>query len=946
MSGSSVFTVSRVGITVGLLLFLTPSTPMFGQIIISEFMAANRSALPDLHNEFPDWFEIYHAGDTSLDLDGWHASDDQTNPTKWTFPSMIMEPGDFLIVFASAKDILDPPELHTNFELLRSGEFLGIYSPDETLVSSFRPAFPQQYTDFSFGRPMELTMDDLIATGAEVRYFEPRDNSLGTTWTENGFDDSSWDTGPMGLGYDNSGLDIFTSFIQTPLSQVRNSLFVRIPFTLAGQLPFIELRMIYDAGFVAYLNGVQVTSRNAPESPGYRTRATQERLADEELTTDRISLSKFSDLLVAGGLVPGDLNLDGGVNIADPVSLLNFLFASEPLDTCLINIDAVSGAVTPNDNLLAIADWQPDGGLNIADAISELNFLFGSGVAHHLGPNCQSLGNGSCESTCGDATNVLAIHMLNRSAGDRDLFMAAELTAARIDSVASGGAAYFETPTPGLPNANDLPGVASEPTFSQPSGTFVDPIMVELGEVDPTAEIRFTRNDTVPTHESELYTGPIAVDNHTLLKARTFQDGLLPSPIASRDFLKVEAQDVTFTSNLPIVLAASGVPTREWKTLQIIVMEPGGDGRSGLTGPPSFAAHGQMKKRGSSTFERSKGSYTVEIQDEFGDDRNVEMLGMPADSDWVLYAAFDFDRTHMRNAVMYQIARDLGRLGVRTQFCELYLSQDGGVLDYRGIYTFMEKIKRGANRTPVERLGPEHINEPEISGGYMLKVDRTDANEGGLIPLPFNISGPGGSLAWVYPSEREMDQRPEQKQWILDYFGALDAALNGADPSDLVTGYPRYIDVDSFCDEYIFRMFARDPDATQLSTYFFKPRNARFESGPVWDFDRSLGAESRSFNPEGGIPITFWWGSLVSDPDFANRYRQLYSQHRQGVMSLANINSIIDSMAAEITEAVPRDAAQWGQVTDLADWQSEVDRFKTWISDRVTYLDGIWPSSP
>lgn len=937
------FGFARVIATLAFLLI--PMTPAWSQLIISEFMAANRSVLADLHGEFPDWFEIYHDGDMPMDMDGWHASDDPADPTKWRFPSVVLQPGEYLVVFASAKNILDPSELHTNFEMLRDGEFLGLYTPDGTLVSSFRPRFPPQYVDFSFGRPMDLTTQELISAGAQASYFEPRDDLLGTSWTEVSFDDSSWESGPMGLGYDNTGLDIYTDSLQTQLSQVRNSLFVRIPFSLPGErLPVLELQLVYDAGFVAYLNGVEVASNNAPKAPSYRTRATQERLASEELKVDRFSLSEFGDLLVSGGMVPGDINLDGRVNIADPVSLLNFLFSGARLDPCLVDVDTMSGSVKPNDNLLAISDWQPDGSLNIADAISKLNFLFGSGVAHHMGPSCQSVGDGACAATCGDATNVVALHMLNRSAGDVDLFVAAELIATRVDSVQSGSAAYFETSTPGAPNAEALPMVAPEPTFSHESGTYSASFDLQLAGVDPSAEIRFSRDGTVPTRGSELYTGPVTMDNHTLIKARTYQDGHLPSPIASRDFLLLDPSHVDFSSDLPlVVLGTRGTIGENWGLVQVMTMEPGADGRSDLTGPPNFAGHGTIKKRGSSTLGRAKGSYTLEIQDELGEDRDVELLGFAADSDWVLYGAFNFDKTHMRNALMYELSRDLGRNGVRSQYCEVYLSQAGGPLLYRGIYTLMEKIKRGEARVPVERLGPEHINEPEISGGYMFKLDRADPGDSGL-PGPFPIHD---SLLWIYPKEAEMELRLEQTAWVIDHFNQVHAAMTGPNPGDPVLGYPRYIDVDSFVDEYLLRLFSRDPDAMGLSSYFFKPRNGRFEYGPLWDFDRALGGESRSLNPEGGIPLSFWWPTLVADPTFDARVKELYALYRQGILSLTHIHGIIDRMSGEIFEAVERDADQWGQVADRNGWQSEVDRLKTWIADRLAIMDADFiPSGP
>jgi hypothetical protein len=61
----------------------------------------------------------------------------------------------------------------------------------------------------------------------------------------------------------------------------------------------------------------------------------------------------------------------------------------------------------------------------------------------------------------------------------------------------------------------------------------------------------------------------------------------------------------------------------------------------------------------------------MEIQDIFGNDRDVSLLKMPEDSDWILYAPYNFDRALMRNAFVYELSNQLGRYAVRTRFCEV-----------------------------------------------------------------------------------------------------------------------------------------------------------------------------------------------------------------------------------------------------------------------------------
>jgi hypothetical protein len=127
--------------------------------VITEFVASNESSFADGDGASSDWIEIYNAGDEALDLVGWHLTDDNANRDKWTFPSVVLAPETFLVVFASGQateTYVDAGgNLHTDFALSAGGEFLGLVDPDgQTVVSSFTPEFPPQLTDISYGRTM------------------------------------------------------------------------------------------------------------------------------------------------------------------------------------------------------------------------------------------------------------------------------------------------------------------------------------------------------------------------------------------------------------------------------------------------------------------------------------------------------------------------------------------------------------------------------------------------------------------------------------------------------------------------------------------------------------------------------------------------------------------------------------------------------------------------
>ena len=108
---------------------------------ITEFMAVNDGLLLDEDGDSSDWIEIANFGQAMASLRGWSLTDNRDNLTKWTFPDVVLDAGERLVVFASGKDRSDlTAPLHTGFGLSRGGEFLALVAPDGVaVVSSFDP---------------------------------------------------------------------------------------------------------------------------------------------------------------------------------------------------------------------------------------------------------------------------------------------------------------------------------------------------------------------------------------------------------------------------------------------------------------------------------------------------------------------------------------------------------------------------------------------------------------------------------------------------------------------------------------------------------------------------------------------------------------------------------------------------------------------------------------
>ncbi|MEE3052577.1 MAG: lamin tail domain-containing protein [Planctomycetota bacterium] len=183
------------------ILAVTPAT-WSQSVLISEFLASNDDGLADEDGDFEDWIELYNQGDIAINLAGWYLSDDPEDLARWRFPSVELPAGGYLVLFASGKNRRDPTaNLHTNFKLSSSGEYLALSRPDATTVEhAYSPLFPRQREDISYGLPMGTAA--LIDAENRTRYLVPEDDSLSDSWTARDFDDSEWEEGSSHTGYD------------------------------------------------------------------------------------------------------------------------------------------------------------------------------------------------------------------------------------------------------------------------------------------------------------------------------------------------------------------------------------------------------------------------------------------------------------------------------------------------------------------------------------------------------------------------------------------------------------------------------------------------------------------------------------------------------------------------------------------------------------------------
>jgi hypothetical protein len=562
--------------------------------------------------------------------------------------------------------------------------------------------------------------------------------------------------------------------------------------------------------------------------------------------------------------------------------------------------------------------------------------------------------------------NILAIHLLNLASSSSDLLLVPKLTLETRTLIQPAIVGFTLTPTPGMANTNLQ---ANPVQFSRLGGTFSAPFQLVLSTASSSETIRYTTDGSLPGATSPIYTAPLNITATTRIRARAFgPQGQLGS-VSSEAFTLTAAGTSSFSSDLPVIVLENfgqGTPGDDFEDAWFSLYDvDANSGRSSLAATANFTSFVGQHVRGSSTGGQPKTNLRIELRDDSGNDQSSSLLGMPSESDWILYAPYTFDRAMIRNSTFYEFYRQMGNYAARTRFVEVYANYNDGVLnssDYMGVYVLMENIKIDENRVDIASLDSTQNTEPEITGGYILKMDRSDGEPGSSWHTDRGVpSQPGSYLVYADPEVADLTQA--QSDYIRNYVQDFEDALYGPNSTDPILGYEAYFDVDATIDHHLMQVFTKNPDGLRLSTYLVKDREGKLSFGPIWDFDRAAGPDddSRADDPTGWyVPDidwfeSDWWGPLFDDPDFAQRWTDRWQELRRGVLSDANIQAVVYSQASELSEAEARNFARWpesapngGPYADagLTGWDAEISQLANWLIARAHWMDEQMVAAP
>ncbi len=340
---------------------------------------------------------------------------------------------------------------------------------------------------------------------------------------------------------------------------------------------------------------------------------------------------------------------------------------------------------------------------------------------------------------------------------------------------------------------------------------------------------------------------------------------------------------------------------------------------------------------------------------------NIPLVQLPAESDWVLNASYN-DRTFLRDVLAQQLAGQMGLQHSNTRYVEVILNDA-----YQGVYVLMEKIKQGGNRLDIADLTPTDNTGDELTGGYLVKVDKTS----GATSRSWNssyVSGKGTNKTLYqieYPKTENITS--QQFTYIKNFLNTFEKSLQEENPLKATTTYRSMMDMPSFVNYFLLNELTRNVDGYRLSTYFYKEKDSKggkLTMGPAWDYNLAFGNADYydGYLPQGWVynklemstqgisdsfQTPFWWGKLMRDSVFVNSVKRRWNTLRKTTLNPQRIFKFMDSTQVVLKDPLQRNFGRfplygkkvWPNYFVGNNANEELFWMENWITARIAWLD-------
>ena len=397
-------------------------------------------------------------------------------------------------------------------------------------------------------------------------------------WGEENFDDSSWKEAPGGFGYGDEN----TTTVD--IQNIAYSLYIRQSFVAdsATTNPLV-FTVGYDDGFIAYLNGYEIARRKMGTLGEFFAHNQPATGSHEVGTPEIITLSSASDLLVNGinvlaiethnvSIGSSDMSIVADLKIggASEIELVNhtndwryFIGITEPSEIpAEIDGDFVDWLELYNNGAapVSLKGWSltddesspdkwifPDVSINAGEYLvvycDGRDLSYSSNKIFHT--NFKLSDDGEYLGLFNANVPRHAVSEFSPSFPQQSFFYSYGR------NQLSNSYLYYSVPTPGKQNSGDTSnGIVTKPIIDRNPGFYEVNVNVSITSAMQTAEIRYTTDGSEPTENSALYSGTLTFDTNTVLRAKAFKAGWIPSKSVTRTYLLNQPEAI---KNVPIV---------------------------------------------------------------------------------------------------------------------------------------------------------------------------------------------------------------------------------------------------------------------------------------------------------------------------------------------------------------------------------------------------------
>ena len=338
----------------------------------------------------------------------------------------------------------------------------------------------------------------------------------------------------------------------------------------------------------------------------------------------------------------------------------------------------------------------------------------------------------------------------------------------------------------------------------------------------------------------------------------------------------------------------------------------------------------EIRGRGNASWDFPKKPYKIKFQEKH------RVLGSPSnDRKWTLINNYG-DKTLMRNILAFEVSRRVGM--AYTPFCTPVDVVFNG--EYQGCYQLCDQVEVGTGRV-------------EAKDGYLIEIDAYAYSED-----VYFYSGKGMPVTVKYPKDDEITT--SQLNFIKNYFGKLETALWSSNFKDPVSGYRKYLDVDSFLMNFIVGEFSGNTDTYWSVNMYKDGGDGVLFTGPAWDYDLAFENDQRTY-PINNLSDYIYAsaGSVASDAtrtmvnkivkqDAAAKAR-LVEIWNASKPALSSLNDYVDETAKLLDESQKLNFKRWPILNQRVhqnhsakgSYAGEVSVVKSYITRRLTRFDEL-----